>query len=67
MTVELREDRTELEAQFRLHLELEDAHGEALALGLCVLLPEVVKSGLETEGTLLELALLLIAHGHIVE
>ena len=38
-----------------------------MILHVCILSSKMVKSGFKTKGTLLELALLLVAHGHIVK
>jgi hypothetical protein len=56
-----------LQPEFGLKFDFIDPHGEALTLHVSVVVAKMVKRGLEAQGTLVKLPLLLVAHGHIVE
>lgn len=67
VTMELRKNSTKLKAQSWLHLYLKYPIGDALALYSEVVWTQMVNRSLQTEGTLLKLALFLVAHRHIME
>ena len=67
MAMELGKYGTELQAESDFQFQFVDADCECLPFFSCVLTPKVIEGCFEAKSALLQLALLLVAHGHIVE
>ena len=67
VTMQLRKYSTKLKAQFRFQLDLKDSHCHRLLLYDSIVSTKMIKCCLEAKSTLFKLALLLVAHGHIMK